>query len=594
MRSLPLAAVLVCCTGLSPSAADDSLEESVAARAEAVLRNHCYRCHGQDGAVEGGLNFILDRDRLVAGELVSPGDVERSLLLARVAEGEMPPEGESPRPSDEEVAVLRAWIAAGAPAFNPAAQPRTFVSPDDIARLVREDLDARGERNRPFARYLTITHLYNAGRSDDELQTYRHALSKLVNSLSWGRRVVVPAAVDPARTVFRIDMRDYEWSEKIWERIVASYPYGVTLLSEDFQRAVEETRTVLPYVRGDWFVAAAARPPLYHQILELPETDAELESRLGIGVVENIRQDRVARAGFNGSGVSRNNRLIERHESPHGAYWKSYDFAGNANLQNLFAHPLGPFNGGFQHDGGEIIFNLPNGLQAYLLVDAAGQRIDKGPTAIVSDPRQPDRAVVNGLSCMSCHVRGTISKRDQIRQHVERRPESFSTEEVASILAIYPPDDSFETLLREDAKRFARAVEATGGKVGGAEPIVALAQRFEAELDLPLAAAEAGLTEEYFREALDYTPRLSRPLGSLAIPGGTVQRDAFIAVFGDIVLELKLGAYLPPVGLVATSPEANPEQPATAYEGDSEPALDAEALKALELKLKELSPDEGK
>ena len=85
--------------------------------------------------------------------------------------------------------------------------------------------------------------------------------------------------------------------------------------------------------------------------------------------------------------------------------------------KNLFAHPLGPKGeNAFEHDGGEIIFNLPNGLQAYLLVGSQGQRIDKGRPAIVSDPVQKDRAVVNGLSCMSCHVAGMIREHVQAEQ----------------------------------------------------------------------------------------------------------------------------------------------------------------------------------
>ena len=64
-----------------------------------------------------------------------------------------------------------------------------------------------------------------------------------------------------------------------------------------------------------------------------------------------------------------NNRVVERHASRYGAYWKSYDFAGNTGTQNIFTHPLD-----FTQDGGEIIFNLPNGLQGYLIVDASGER----------------------------------------------------------------------------------------------------------------------------------------------------------------------------------------------------------------------------
>jgi len=50
------------------------------------------------------------------------------------------------------------------------------------------------ERDRRYARYFTLAHLYNAGLSEDELQTYRHGLSKLVNI----RRVRLEACPDTA------------------------------------------------------------------------------------------------------------------------------------------------------------------------------------------------------------------------------------------------------------------------------------------------------------------------------------------------------------------------------------------------------------
>ena len=256
------------------------------------------------------------------------------------------------------------------------------------------------------------------------------------------------------------------------------------------------TRCKLAYVRADWFVAVGSRPPLYHDILQLPRSEQELERLLRIDTAESVRQERAARAGFNGSGVSRNNRLIERHESGATVYWKSYDFAANTGRQNLFARPLGPgsSDADFSHDGGEIIFSLPNGLQAYFLADAKGERIDKGPTAIVSDPRRPDRAVENGLSCMSCHARGIIEKNDQVRGHVLKNKDAFAESALETLLALYPPNDKMIALMRTDAKRFQDAVAHTGAPLSATEPITALALRFEAELDLPLVAAESGIT----------------------------------------------------------------------------------------------------
>ena len=109
-------------------------------------------------------------------------------------------------------------------------------------------------------------------------------------------------------------------------------------------------------------------------------------------VAADFLGDQLARAGFAGSGVSSQNRLVERHPALYGAYWKSYDFSKNDGTANLFRFPLGPVFAGnpfpdqaFEHAGGEIIFNLPNGLQGYLLVDAKGKRIDAGPIEVVSD-----------------------------------------------------------------------------------------------------------------------------------------------------------------------------------------------------------------
>src|SRR5438270_690504 len=124
------------------------------------------------------------------------------------------------------------------------------------------------------------------------------------------------------------------------------------------------------------------------------------------------------------SGVSSQNRLVDRHPALYGAYWKSYDFKHNEGKGNLFRFPLGPAfgdnpfpNQAFEHAGGEIIFNLPNGLQGYLLVDAKGRRIDVGPADVVADSLRTSGTteVANGLSCMACHDQGMRKFKDTVR-----------------------------------------------------------------------------------------------------------------------------------------------------------------------------------
>src|SRR5262249_19062012 len=262
--------------------------------------------------------------------------------------------------------------------------------------------------HRRFARYFTLTHLANAGLSERDLQTARQAVGKLMNSLSWHPRITRPTPIDPEQTVFRIDLRNYKWNAALWERLVSAYPYRLLAGTPEARAVAAATGTDLAALRGDWFVATVSRPPLYQDLLQLPSTDRGLERLLQVDVPGDIKEETAVRAGFNDSGVSKNNRLIERHDATYGAYWRSYDFSENTGRQNLFEHPLGPAAGetSFAHAGGEMIFDLPNGLHAYLLADGLGRRVDKGPVEIVSDPKRPDQRVETGVSCMTCHARG--------------------------------------------------------------------------------------------------------------------------------------------------------------------------------------------
>jgi hypothetical protein len=68
----------------------------------------------------------------------------------------------------------------------------------------------------------------------------------------------------------------------------------------------------------------------------------------------------------------------------------------------------------------------------------------------------------------------------------------------------------------------------------------------EKELDLAEAAAELGLRPAGLLGRLDQSAALARTLGSLKVPGGTVQRQTFNEAFAEAVGELRPGTYLPP------------------------------------------------
>jgi WD40 repeat protein len=528
MRSL-VWCMLAPAVALASSTALADPPDPLAMQARAILQMHCARCHGGGKAAKGRFGFVLDRDRLVGRGLVVPGKADASDLYQRLANGEMPPPSEQQRPGADDMRLLKRWIDAGAPPFEQASPAQVLSAPQALA-AIRADIEQMPARQRQFMRYLTLSHMAIAGRSESDLQTVREAAGKLLNSLSWHPRVTLPVPIDAGKTILRIDLRAYKWDADQWEKLLAGYPYGIQT-SE-----VSKTSQLYP-LRADWFVAVAARPPLYHDLLQLPTTDHGLERLLRVNTAADIQQDDVLRAGFNDSGVSKNNRLIERHDAAHGALWRSYDFASNTGRQNLFEHPIGPNAGAtsFQPAGGEIIFHLPNGLHGYMLVDREGRRINKAPSEIVADPRRPDQRVETGISCMSCHARGLLPKADQLRRHVEKNAKVFSPAILEVIRATHPRKAVFESRIAEDNPRYRHALENFGLRDPDQEPINLVTQRYEATLDGRLVAAELGLTPEQFAVALTQSSEAARKaLGPVLVPGNTVQRDVFQANFAEL------------------------------------------------------------
>ncbi len=517
-------------------------DKDLGVRARAILETSCHRCHGKDGTAKGKFGFVLDRDRLVARNLIVPGRPAESELYQRVASGEMPPPGKAPRPGKDEVALLKRWIEAGAPGPAAAAKPHTFLSERAVQRLISADLATTLPQHRRFHRYFTLAHLANQGLSDADLRTARRALSKLVNSLSWHPRITRPVAVEPGEIIFRIDLRRYKWTAAQWDRLASAYPYRLHTQTPEARALAEAAGTEQPYLRGDWFVATAARPPFYQDLLQLPSTERALERTLQVDVPGDLRDETAVRAGFNDSGVSKNNRLLQRHDAAFGAYWRSYDFKQNTGRENLFEHPLGPAAGetSFAHAGGEMIFDLPNSLHGYLLADALGRRIDKGPVEIVSDPKRPDQRVELGVSCMTCHARGLIPKADQVRAHVVKNAASFAPSTLLAVRALYPPRAKVQALLDADNRRYLKALARTGVSPEDPEPVSAVTLRYEATLDLRGAASELGLTVEDFTARLKNATGLPRALGPLRLSGGTVQRQVFQDNFAELVRLLRL------------------------------------------------------
>jgi hypothetical protein len=438
------------------------------------------------------------------------------------------------------VTTLETWIKNLAPPAT-ACETHKFVTQKDIVSLIAADLEKLTRQRARSTRYLTLTHFTNTCTDAEALNVYRQAAIKLVNSLSRNPDVVRLETIDPDQSILRINLDDLGWGAEDWALVLASYPYGVLPDTRSIALLESTTGEKLTFVRADWLAFAAVQPPLYERLLKLPDTFQRLAAEEGVDVQKNIDRALVKRAAFQKSGVSANNRLIERHPQRSGYFWTSYDFGGNRARQDLFAFPLGPGGAhGFLADGGETIFSLPNGFQAYYLNDSKGRQLAKGPTNIVRDLSAKDLTVTNGISCMGCHDQGMRKAKDDVRASIVGN-RLMPKDVKEAVAALYPPSDLMDAVIDEDQKRFTAAMVKAGIeptlKLNGVEMINALSKRYEDDVDATLAAAELGLTKQ---ELAQSAPDADKPLKLLLrrLDQGLVPRDQFEAAFERLAADL--------------------------------------------------------
>ncbi|MEZ6143922.1 MAG: hypothetical protein R3B91_00530 [Planctomycetaceae bacterium] len=307
-------------------------------------------------------------------------------------------------------------------------------------------------------------------------------------------------------------------------------------------------------------------------MVDIPETLNELLTRLGINVQENIKLGQARRGGMFESGVSTQNRLVEYHPSNNGAFWLSYDFKKNSGKSNLSRFPLGPegavegdkFNQvAFKHDGGEIIFNLPNGLNGYMLVLSDGNRIDEGPVEIVWDTNTTGGSpkIINGISCMNCHKHGMIDFQDDIRSGVA----TFNADAQKKVRELYPEHEEMDRLLDESRRRFLSRLEQAMGrflKQGEdadkpitlfQEPVSFVARNYDKNVNLEAASRELGFkNRDELKNALKGGRRLVElGLKPLVEEDGSIKRsfwdsrESGVSIFQEAASELARGTPVP-------------------------------------------------
>lgn len=520
------------------------------AKGTEVLKKYCTECH--TGQLKFDANSIENMKS--TGVLVA-GTAAKSPIWMRLVSTTkpMPPKG-SPQPTASEKQAVKDWIESNGSvvgntdvSVSAEQAPRKWIRDSELLSVVVADLQATNERELPFIRYFSLANLYrNPQVKDAEIARYRVALDKLLNSLSWSPTIIKTKPLGPNGVLLRLDVRSLRWERDAWEKVIRSYPYAYR--PKDGGKNAELIRTLsgaaIPFIRVDWFVANASRPPLYNDLLKLPSTALGLEQKLGVDVARDMEQENdVHRGGMTNSNVSNNNRVVQRHTSNYGAYWKSFDFKDNEGHHDIFEYPMD-----FKEDGGEYIFHLPNKMLAYMITDASGRRLDSAPVEVVFDKATPNSTgiITNGLSCIGCHAAGLKPVDDKVRKSLLKLNKSTSFD-LEKARAIYTGSEAINAKVEEDNIAFKDALSKIGTEATNptVEPIVTIARYYlsnSAAVTTTQAAADLGISVVDFQKGIARSTELQQMgLTRLEDEDGAIKRDTWEKAFPAVVRELGLG-----------------------------------------------------
>lgn len=190
-----------------------------------IFSENCYACHGPDkNKRKAGLRLDRPEDattKLESGDFaIVPGDVEKSKLLKLVAtddeDDRMPPKKTGKRLSEEQIELLREWIAHGAnwkehwayipperpelPAMKNKGWPRNEIDYFILARLEKEGFKPSPEAEKhTFLRRVTLdlTGLpptISEGKAflgDQSPKAYERLVDRLLASPHFGERMAI-------------------------------------------------------------------------------------------------------------------------------------------------------------------------------------------------------------------------------------------------------------------------------------------------------------------------------------------------------------------------------------------------------------------
>lgn len=287
-------------------------------------------------------------------------------------------------------------------------------------------------------------------------------------------------------------------SKPVYDQVAGGLAAGTWFDINGYRALQSLTGTDYPILRADWFIASASINPGYSELLGV-KTLSDFNKLVRFRPED---QDLSGRAVVADSQlVSLHQRGIEFTPKVNGTYWQTYDFLKGSGVNDLLKDPLKR-----KRDAGEVFAELPNGLQAFALVDGQDKIIDVADGNIVSDQVTPwkNKLVWNGLyGCTNCHRNGAQDILDEVRPLTSppRGLISKNQKGFQDFVDLY--SKNLEAELLTTRTRYSAAVASASRGLKPEENTAAFGQAFvdyqQKPLDMKQAAAEVGCTPDQLK-----------------------------------------------------------------------------------------------
>lgn len=500
--------------------------------------DYCSRCHAPLATYDGAKTW--------------GAKVKVRTALADADPRHMPPVAEE-QPDDETLAKIGKWVDGGAKELCDGdipdpPKPVKTLGLDYIESVILRDLSRLDDREQKDSRYLVASHRANDGGGEEALAVWEAAANKAINHLNTTKtQMELVEVLDAEKSIYRFQLNPLGLKPADWKTVEATARLKAVSDTDIGKLLRQLTGTDSPWLWVESFIDSAhGNAQTYYKLTRTPPKISDLQKKLGVNFAADIAQFDSVFAGGNSSPISlHKNRLLVRINSASGYYWQSFDpVEVNGNRQRvLVENPLLVEAGGvanFSFDASEVIYTLPNGLQAYALFNAQGVRQDAAPLNIVSDNRSPiSPEIKTAGSCHRCHSTGILPMADEIRDAVLGLGSQAILDTQERVRALYPATATLERTYRDDAAAFVHALGVAHVPADKDDPMSVTTDRYQLAWTVDQVAAFVFLSPADFRSGLGLSQDGLRIAGQL-LTGGTITFGQLVDLFPIISRDLRL------------------------------------------------------